>query len=166
MFYHSNRKQTRAPRCTGWLLWDGFKGNHLTFSEVFKKLVRIRSNYSQACLTRQYDSWWDSLLYPCLSNTPWVWKFGLTLDIMMNLYGPHIILIFLNVVYVCMCVPAWVYGYHVHIGSLRVKRKVSDSLDQELQVVVSHLRWVLRTKHRYSARTLSTVNTGLSVQLL
>lgn len=42
-----------------------------------------------------------------------------------------------------MCVRVCVY---VHVGAQGTQKRALNSLRQELQVVVSHLIWVLRTK--------------------
>lgn len=47
---------------------------------------------------------------------------------------------------------------HVSAGTCRGQKKVPDPLEFKLQVVMSHLTWVLRTKTPSSARGKYTFN--------
>jgi hypothetical protein len=54
--------------------------------------------------------------------------------------------------------------FHMCASDCRSQKKVSEFLELELKAVVSHLLWVVGTKHRSSARTLTTVISEPSLQ--
>lgn len=51
-------------------------------------------------------------------------------------------------------------GGHVHLcaGTHRGQERVEDTLEQELQAVLSHPTWVLETERRFSGRAASVLN--------
>lgn len=51
--------------------------------------------------------------------------------------------IFFNLIFKFMCVCVW--HSHIHVGILGGQERTLDPLDLGLQVVMSHLRWVLGT---------------------
>lgn len=49
--------------------------------------------------------------------------------------------------------PAGLYVYHIYAGTLGGQKKVSESLEWGLEVLVSHLMWLQGTKPWYSANS-------------
>lgn len=55
----------------------------------------------------------------------------------------------------CLCVHMYMY---VYVGDHGGQKKVSESLELELKMLVSHLTWVLETELWYSARAVTVLN--------
>lgn len=64
-----------------------------------------------------------------------------------------------------MCVVVVVGGY-VNAGNCSSQKRVSDPLGWKLQLVVSHLIWVLETKLRSSPRAVCTLNSCPPIKFL
>lgn len=56
------------------------------------------------------------------------------------------------------CVPQGICVHYVHAVLIEDQKRVSNSLDMDLQEVVSHVMWLLGTKSRSSARSTTTLN--------
>lgn len=58
----------------------------------------------------------------------------------------------------CICVLPLVCMHHMHVSINKSQKRASDSLELELEVVVSQLMKVLETELGFSARAASAVN--------
>ena len=58
-------------------------------------------------------------------------------------------------VHTCACLPVYAQQMCTALGG---QKRVLDILELQLQVVVSHLMWVLETKLRSSTRTINALN--------
>lgn len=59
---------------------------------------------------------------------------------------------------VCMFVFLWGECVHVHLGAHGGQKRVSDSLELELQAILSHLTWVLGIKFQSPEKAVDSLN--------